>query len=389
MLLLRPNRLARWAGAIVLALPGLAAAQDGQPPAGTPVTNPKTNELKPREQTSTPPPQNSNEALPGVPATPSDPAPVGTRAVPANSAVAPTGLPPADARAAGRIPDDSLVVTPGAASLTAPGIHVVEGIVTGISRPSKDAPGELIRLTLDPTRTWNDYVRGSYRVTRREAARPATYPDRARDDARIARDKQRIARDKADGADEATLSGDRAKLAVDRTRAAENANRRAEADANAKAGRKPLELAFTRNTRMFTFARTLDGIDLYGAATASSPNHLSSRSGLTRQPLPAASGATSVAPGPQETNFTNIREGSFLAVRYRRVGDVNELLNVSLIEPPVLDPNTMPPGVTPATTRGAPPAAGTAVPPGVPPVGGVPGRTPRVPNQPVGAQLPH
>src|SRR5262245_5055779 len=92
---MRSTRLARWGAALALALtPGLATAQDGQPPSGPPVTAPNTNARNPRIQTATPPARTSAEVLQPVPATPSDPAPPGTRAVPAGSPAAAPGAVP-------------------------------------------------------------------------------------------------------------------------------------------------------------------------------------------------------------------------------------------------------------------------------------------------------
>jgi len=398
----RTARLAPWSAALALTLcPALAAAQSGQPETGEPVTTPNTNELKPRLQTSTPPLATSNQVLSGVPAIPSDPAPTGTRAVPAGSATAPTGLPPAELPGT---PDRALVprrnpegVLPGrpvpgapipTARANAPGpkraiagASYVEGVVTKISPAENDKPGS-IRLTVDPSQDWAAFA----------AAGPqgvSTPPDRQaeRDDAKakaqIEKDKARLNRDQANDANAKTIADDKEKLAKDQAQLKTDvATRPDEPDEAADRSGLVDVTIVPRFSRIVTFARTPDGVDLYGAATESSPNLRTSRSGLTRRPGVVAAGA-------KETNFTNIKEGSFVAVRYRRVGESNEVLNLSLIEFPLVDPTAQPAGTpavngprtVPVAPVGSNAERGVIQPGAVPPV---PVRVPRIPTTPVG-----
>ncbi len=206
------------------------------------------------------------------------------------------------------------------------GVQVAEGVVTRIDRAGKNLNGELIRFAFDPSQDWTGYVdRGAIGVPENNADRPKTTQD-----------------EKA-------------------------ANEQAHADK--PEAPKVLEMVISKRSYIYTYARTPDGIDLYGAQTASSPDSTSSRTGLTRRPASAPTGQ------PLATNFTNIKEGSFVAVRYRRVGDLNEVLNLSLIEFPIGQPGE--------TVGGAPapglPGGPAALPPGP---GNV--RIPSVPTAPVG-----
>src|SRR4051794_23328855 len=142
-----PRRFIRWGGACALALaPALALAQDGQPPVGPPVTNPKTDKLLPREETSAPRPRTSADVLPPVPATAADPAPPGTRAVRVD------GLRGAPAGPAGTAP------TASGAARPVPGVMIAEGVVTRIDPPGKNVAGELLRFAFDPAQDWASFI---------------------------------------------------------------------------------------------------------------------------------------------------------------------------------------------------------------------------------------
>src|SRR5690606_730694 len=95
------------------------------------------------------------------------------------------------------------------------------------------------------------------------------------------------------------------------------------------------------------------------------------------------------------TNFTNIKVGSYVAVRYRPVGQRNEAVNINLIELPLNPPVERP--EAPAT--GTEPVSPTEVLPGeripvpapvreVPARPGEPVREPVVPAQPVVPAVP-
>jgi len=202
---------------------------------------------------------------------------------------------------------------PAVANRLPRGIKVVEGVVTKVSKPGKDFTGETLRIRVNGARTWDDHVLG--------AARTPT------------------ARSAANGSDRA----------VD--------------DANS------VDIVLTRRTYIFAHARTMDGVDLYGVATESSPDDHRARSDATATHVPVNSSGNRA---DKETNFTNIREGSYVLVRYRTAGNLNEATNVSLIEMPLN------------------PQGGTAISaPGVNPAGRVaPGGVSGAPRVPVPASAP-
>jgi len=210
-------------------------------------------------------------------------------------------------------------------------VFTAEGVVTRLDRAGKNVNGELERFAFDPSQDWTSYVnRGVQGVPEKDAERP-----KSNSDIKAANEKQHE-------------------------------------DAPDKP--KVMEMVITKRTYVYTYARDMDGIDHYAVATSSSPDTSSSRSGLTRR------SDTAPANGPKQTNFTNIREGSFVAVRYRKVGDLNEVLNLTLIELPVNPADAaVPPGT--ATTPGTAPAArGRVVAPGT--------RVPTVPLAPAGGDIP-
>lgn len=209
------------------------------------------------------------------------------------------------------------------------GVRHVEGVIVSVE-PTKDqdkgenAIGqESVRLRLDPNQTWLDYS------TQGAKLKPAaSKPD----------------------------SGDEPKP-----------------DEPAQAGGPTspiLTLVVTKNSRIFVHARTREGQDLYGVPTISSPNNQVSGRGVNGR-VPAQQ------PSKMETNFTNIRDGSFVSVRYRMVGNLAEVVNLNLIEYPVVAPGEAAsvPGRVPNTVpgRGVPSSAGTPV--------GAPVRVPVVPGR--------
>jgi len=331
----RLRRLAPFSGALVVGLSSvLAAAQDGIPPTGPPVTNPRTDRNNPAPPASTSP-RNSGDVLPGVPATARDPAPPGTRAV------------RVDVPKAAPVDVNPNAASPNAANRTAQRpaganarVLMAEGVVTRLDRAGKNVNGELERFAFDPSQDWNSYVnRGITGVPEKDADRPKTNAE-----IKAANEKQH-------------------EDAPDRP--------------------KVMEMVITKRTYVYTYARNADGTDLYGVATASSPETTSSRTGLTSRPRPSPGTAN----GPAQTNFTNIREGSFVAVRYRKVGDLNEVLNLTLIEMPVNPADGTNPN---GTGTGTGPGNGTATSPGparVPP-SGTPARVPTVPLTPAGVEIP-
>jgi hypothetical protein len=195
------------------------------------------------------------------------------------------------------------------------GIKVVEGVVTRVGKPAKDLTGEIMRIRVNGAKTWDDHVLGPARPKTATARSAANDPDRAIDDA------------------------------------------------------NSVDIVLTRRTYIFAHARTVDGVDLYGVATESSPFDNRARSDATTTHIPVNSPGNRA---DKETNFTNIREGSYVLVRYRTTGNLNEATNVSLIEMPLNPPrrtDISAPGVNPA---------GRTVP------GNVPG-APRVPSPPSAA----
>jgi len=266
------RRFAPGAAALLLGLAGsLAIAQDASPP-GPPAVDPKA---QPKDKKAVPPNGPINSVLPGVPATASDPAPPGTRAVrvdrqgPVN---------PAAVRTARKLAG------------SAAQIFHAEGVVTRIDRAGKNVNGELERFAFDPSQDWTAYVSGNVKgIPDKDATRPKT-----NNEIQTANAKQH-----QDDPDHPTV----------------------------------LEMSITKRTYTYTHARTEDGTDLYAAATSASPDQLTSRSGAIRR-VPAP-GTTLTPTAPTPTNFTNIKEGSFVSVRYRKVGDVNEVLNLTLIALPL------------------------------------------------------
>ncbi|MBX6313903.1 MAG: hypothetical protein IRY99_13450 [Isosphaeraceae bacterium] len=401
-----PTRwLAPWGAALALILaPALALAQSGQPSEGPPVTAPKTNQSNPRAVTATPAPLTEREVLPGVPATQRDPAPFGTRSVQVDGrpGVVPGSRSEVEQPGVPGAPAPGTAAVPGAAPAAVPGVVTIEGVVTQLKKPGTDLPGELIRFTVDPTQTWDLYagraVPGKPQTTTGEGD---VSKDRARierEKARLDKDQARLDKDQAKGADAETIADDKERIAEDQARLAEAKEARAEGNDETK-GTNPraIDLVLTRNAAdsIFTFARTKDGRNLFGASTLSSPDLVNSRTGVTKRTItPPAVFAPSTM--PLRTNFTNIKEGSFVAVQYTKVKGVNNVIALSLIEFPLNEPAPAPPAspAAPAPVPGAAPTPQPGAPaPGTPgtvaprtsrageAVPGVPYRVPRVPTQ--------
>jgi len=321
--------------ALLLGGSGVAFAQSGQPPIGPPVTDPVTN--KNRTAPGELPAQRPLGAeLPPVPETATDPAPPGTRGVRVDGAQ--NGANPA----AGRAPGQNPAQAGGTAGRRASNIQVAEGVVTRLDRAGKNINGELIRFAFDPTQDWHSYTNQGAQGVASKDAEPAR-------DAKPARS--------ADGNGEATSKVEAdAKAALAGVEAANKATTVDTPKGDPQADpAQILEMAVTSRTYVYTHARAEDGTDMYGAATSASP--------VVTSPRTAPGGVTSSGrvDQPLPTNFTNIKEGSFVSVRYRKLGDVNEVLNLTLIEMP-LNPDAAGGGTGRATgagTAGAPGTAGT------------------------------
>jgi hypothetical protein len=285
---MRPTKLfTGLIGAMALGLSAAPApAQDGSPP-GPPATKSKTTGQFPAGDD----PKSPTSDAPRVPATARDPAPPGTRPVrvdaPATADPNATRVARKPAANAGRI------------------IHA-EGVVTRIDRAGKTINGELERFAFDPSQDWMAYVnKGVEGIPEKDAERPKT----------TAAQKDANAKVHGDDADRPTI----------------------------------LEMAITKRTYTYTHARLDDGTDVYAAATSASPDNSTSRTGLIRT-APSAGQTAGAADRPQATNFTNLKEGSFVSVRYRKVGDVNEVLNLTIIDLPL---NPVPDAALPARTGAA------------------------------------
>jgi len=293
------------------------------------------------------------------------------------------------------------------------GIHYVEGIVVKLEKPSKDLPGEQVRFILDPGQDWDAYIgRGLNDAAAPgspEAPPTAVDPTTRRvDDASRRLDRAAEKIEKAAGKLDDAVEGK--SPATDEPKAGKSADRvdldkvkdkpieAVRPDSDREEGPEGIELAITRTSYIFQVTRTPEGFDLYGDNTADAipGTTASGRQGAGPAPNVPATGvggdlpksAPAPAIGPRPSNFTNIREGSYISARYRKVKGVNQVLNLSIIELP-------PGGVTPG--EGAPglrrqgnvaPAPGGTR-PGVPAVGGAPvrvtgpppTRAPRVPAE--------
>lgn len=367
----RHRPIAQWGGTLALVLaPALAVAQDGQPPVGPPVTNPKTDKLLPREETSAPRPRTSADVLPPVPATAADPAPPGTRAVRVD-----------DLRGAPATPAGPGQAAPGARP--APGVMWAEGVVTRIDPPGKNVAGELLRFSFDPAQDWSSYISlGPSAAPPKEKQTEAKKEKTVRKSLGSTRPDERIKQKAAQEAEAAADEADKDNQAkADEGDLPAVPAPKDDATNEVRPNRsKPIEMVVTRRTYIYTHARSPEGADLFGVATQSSPDINNSGTGLSRRTIAPVA-------GPLPTNFTNIKEGSFVSIRYRRIGTLNEVLNLNLIEHPMGRP------VENAPTAGGPAPTSPALPgqpatsaiPGAPATPAAPVRVPRVPTTPVGA----
>lgn len=296
--------------AVGLAVPALG--QDGVRREGVPVTNPETDKELERPAPVPNPTETSADLLPPVPASINDPAPFGTRAVGVDPGAPAAPLSGAPGRAARPVQGQ-----PGRAQLA--NIKRTEGVVTKVMPPKEQGDsgkvlaGELIRLQFDPNQSWLQYSTNG----------PDLNPGPKETLGKASKGTRNVL-------DEAT--------------------REPGTQPGERGGptQPVLTLVLTRNTHVFVHARTREGQDLYGVTTISSPDSRPNGVGVngTRPRRPVSE---------QQTNFTNIKEGSFLSVRYRMVGNLAEAINVNLIEYPVVTPGES--ETVPGTVRPAIPGA--------------------------------
>lgn len=311
-----------------LALAGILAfanastlAQDGQQETGPPVTEPGTNKFNPRANTSTPPIQDADQSLPPVPASIEDPAPPGTNAVP----VVPGDIQRVRPRATRRAQSQDRVQ-----------ILSTEGVVVQIE-PFEDEPtrpglrSNLVRLRIDPSQSWDEFAHsGPLTPAEDDAALDQAGPEDQPVAPREPRDRELESEPQARADEETPILNDVQSLVQDVKQVVRSAKavaqpRQRDLEANDDGRDGIVEVVVTNRTRVFVHARTAEGVDLFGAETISSPD--------------MAPGGGDV-PGlvraePFSTNFTNIRVGSYVAVRYRPIGQRNEAVNVNLIELPL------------------------------------------------------
>jgi hypothetical protein len=286
------SRLALAFGGALLALflaPLPAPAQDGQTETEGPVTDPRTDKLIPRPNTSTPPQQTTDQLLPPVPASVQDPAPPGTNAVPA-------------------LPGRAVAPRPGAAGrqpATRPGVRTVEGVVIAIEQPEGDEGAspkpavEKVRLVIDPGQDWFQFVSQGPANIREDRSGPSrTAPEPADEADDQARPKENKLAEAVAGA---------AKVVRDEL-ADDHADKAGEADRPAA-----VPVVLTSQTRVYAHARTEDGVDLHNVATASSPATRPDGVGVNgRLPRRAVDQGL-------PTNFTNIHVATPAAIPARPV----------------------------------------------------------------------
>jgi hypothetical protein len=347
--------------------PALCLAQDGQPETEGPVTRPGTTEQVP-DVDPTNPPRTTDELLPPVPASVVDPAPPGTRAVPPGAVGHPGVRSPLTPSQAAE-----------ARARQLQGINRIEGVVIAIEKPEGDAADSSkpanakVRLIIDPSQSWEDFAASGPLNIAEDQKGPTTSAPPAEGD-----DADAKANPLVEAAAAAVRAADRklndADTRADEPKDVEGAAAPATSDRQAN-----IPVLVTARTHVFVHARSEDGTDLFHMATASSPR--------VRPDGVAVKGrASTPPPGPMETNFTNIHVGSFVSIRYRAVGDVNQAVNLNLIELPILPPGDA------ARIRGLEPVpAGNAGVNGIPTdEGAAPARVPAVPGQPVspGGSIP-
>ena len=270
-------------------------------------------------QVETVPTQEPAPILPGVPASRDDPAPPGTRAIPADPNAVGRTRP---ATPAGRSPNANVNAKNGR-------FQSFEGVVTELKPATADSEGgttganPLIRLVVDPSQTWEDFAIGGAAMPEpsTEAASEAPVP--------TAEPAPQPAAAEAEPApaDEPATPG---------AEASEEQSPEPTDLPTLKTGEPgedgPVEVVITNRTYIYVHARTRDGQDLHNVETESSPSRNSERGRL------AMLNPEDPQFQEQRTNFSNITIGSFISVRYESVGGVNQALNVNLIEFPLGEP---------------------------------------------------
>jgi len=304
---LHSGRRLIWAGALALFVPPSLVFAQGKPAVGPPVTAPETNRNAggdPAEAVRPPRAATPDEVLPPVAETPSDPAPFGTRGVPAigpraitGRTVAPGAIPARGARLERQI-----------------GANVVyaEGVVTRVQKPAAGAKTSRLLVTIDTTRNWEDHLTANL-----PGALPAD--EVAAENAATAPGPKTI---RAEGVDAPGIP------ALDEDGSAPDAS-----------GDRVVPLVITTRTHLYTFGRTREGVDRYGLAMFDSPN-VTADTPIARTP------ARRPVRNAARVDLANIRPGAYVSVRYRRAGDTNEALNFSLVQ---ASPDTPDEGLAPDT----------------------------------------
>lgn len=406
------SRLARWprwgAACVLVLTPVAALAQSGQPAVGPRVTDPETNRLAPGSGANAPsvalPPR---DVLPPVPATRSDPAPPGTRAVRVDSRVPLEGPSAGDPGSAEPVPAvgtrmvrpvPTATVAPAAAPVPRIGPGYVEGVITDIRRaegtPVQDA---LMVVTVDPARTWEDFIRTTGGATPATPEATAVAAERAAEAAeRAAQAAERAANaaarrrttsapdepqpNPADPARPATnpptSTGNNGDSVL--SQAFDSVGRPAGArqdDIDAAPGTtRPVSVIVSRQTTIGGYRRSPEGVDTYVAPVVVEP--------IAADPvLRADVPDDAVVPTRALPADAGLRVGSYVAVRYRTVNDANRALNIGVISPAGTTPGAVVvPGAVPTTgTPAARAAAVTAPEPGLDPVTAPPQRVKVVP----------
>jgi len=325
-----------WTGALALLVPAsYGFAQDGQPPVGPPVTAPEVNRNAggdPAEAVRPPQAASPDDVLAPVGESPNDPAPFGTRGV---SAIPPgqrngRAVPPARAARGARLSRQI-------------GANVIyaEGVVTRVAKPAAVAKNSRLMVTIDTTRNWEDHLTANL-----PGALPADQV--AAETAATAPGPKTIRAEGVGAPGIPALDG--------------------EGSTKDASGDRVVPLVITTRTHLYTFGRTNEGVDRYGLAMFDSPNVTADT------PVDATVATRRPARTAGRVDLANIRPGAYVSVRYRRAGEINEALNLSLIE---ASPATSTEGLAPT---GGVVEGGTANDPE-----GIFDHTPRVPRVPTGS----
>lgn len=296
----RSRRLAGLGGVLALAMaPALASAQDGQREVGPPTTTPRTDKNKAGTGTAATP-RVGSEVLTPVPATATDPAPPGTR-------VERVDVPGASSRSKAAGSPAPTATGPGAGA-GAEAQPNVPGLTPSASLPAgvMTAEGVIVDKIQKPGKDLPDeQIRFSVDPSRNWA--------------------------------EFTAPGSVAPV--------EEA-----ADAKGETPKR-VDLVLTKRSALTTFARTPDGQAVPDQANPTAPSEAFSRTSDAATPNIRR---RIVSP----TNFTVLRPGQFVAVQYRKAGDVNEVVALSVINRPTqVDPA---PGSGPAPAGTGRAGSGTA-----------------------------